>query len=96
VTADDGTDFQSKSDEVSIDAVNKGGTVTVGAVTDASIATAASSGTLTATYTAVANGNGVDIKCNAVSSLTQTTLRVKYVVTAINSNDAGAINETQN
>jgi autotransporter-associated beta strand protein len=36
--------------------------------------TTVSAGTLTNTVTAVVNGNGVDFKLNAVSSLTQTTL----------------------
>lgn len=91
VTANDGTDFQAVNSSVSFAAVNKAGTVTVGAVTQVDDATAASAGTLTVTYTAVANGNGVDIKANAVSSLTQTVLREKWAIIALSSDDVGTI-----
>lgn len=90
VFASDATDHQSLTSDVAIQAVNKGGTVTA-TVTQVDSTTAASSGTLTATYTVVANGNGVDIKCNAVSSLTQTTLSVKWSIVSLNSNDAGVV-----
>lgn len=83
VTANDGTDFQSLTSSLTVDAVNKAGTVTT-TLAQVDGTTAASSGTLTVTYTAVANGATVDIKANAVSSLTQTVLRCKWSVTALN------------
>jgi len=79
VHADDGTDFQSLTQEVLFSAVNKAGTVT--AVIQAAPTTsleAASTGTLTATWTIVASGSSVLLQCNAVSSLTQTTLKCSY------------------
>lgn len=92
VNATDGTDFQALSSRVSFDAVNKGGTVTVGAVTQTDNAAAVSSGTLTpVTYTAVANGNGVDIKCAATSSLTQTILQCRWHITSMNSDDVATV-----
>lgn len=91
VNAGDGTDFQAVNSNASFSAVNKAGTVTVGTVTQNDDGTAASTGTLTVTYTAVANGNGVDIKANAVSSLTQTTLRVKWSILSLNSDDVGTV-----
>lgn len=91
VNAGDGTDFQSLTSELKIDAVNKAGTVTVTPPVQNDGTTAASTGTLTATYTAVANGASFDIKCNAVSSLTQTMLRVKYVIQTINSDDVATV-----
>lgn len=90
VYANDGTNYQSVTSEVRIDAVNKAGTVTA-TLTQTDNTTAASSGTLTCTYTAVANGNGVDIKANAVSSLTQTVLRVKWSIISLNSDDVGTV-----
>lgn len=77
VTANDGTDYQAKTDSLLVNAVNKAGTVTL-TIAATPNTTATSSGTLTCTYTAVANGNSVDIKVNAVSSLTQTALTVKF------------------
>jgi len=87
VHADNGTDFQAFSARVAFNAVNKAGTVTVGTITQTDTLIATSSGTLTCTYTAVANGASVDLKANAASSLTQTTLRAKWAITAINSDD---------
>lgn len=84
VYANDGTEYQSLASELLISAVNKAGTVTVTVVQEDGT-TAASSGTLTATYTVVASGNSFDVKCNATSSLTQTSLRIRYVITALNS-----------
>jgi hypothetical protein len=78
--ADDGTNFQSVSETFSVAAVNKAGTVSTAISASAPTATVQSSGTLTTTWTAVANGNGVDIKCSAVSSLTQTTLNTQWRV----------------
>lgn len=78
--ADDGTDFQDVGEVITIAAANKAGTVSTAVSTAAPTATIQTSGTLTTTWTAVANGNGVDVKCNAVSSLTQTSLKVNASV----------------
>ena len=90
VYANDGTDFQVLKSHVNIGAVNKAGTVTT-SLTQTDGTTAASSGTLTCTYTAVANGSGVDIKANAVSSLTQTVLRVKWSIVSLDSDGAATV-----
>lgn len=77
VEANDGTDFQAVTETFAIAAVAKSTTVTTSLSSPSTpIATLTSSGTLSTTWTAVANSNSVDVKCNAVSSLTQTTLRV--------------------
>lgn len=73
--ADDTTDGQVQYDTVAFAAWNKAGTVTVIISASTPSANAATTGTLTTAITAVANGNGVDFKVNAVSSLTQTTLK---------------------
>lgn len=77
--ADDGTDFQAITEHFVFTAVNKAGTVTATIqAAPSSSTTAASAGTLTTAWTAVANGNGVDIKNTAVSSLVQTTLKCQW------------------
>lgn len=92
VTANDGTDFQSVSSEVSFDVVNKAGTLTIGAVNTRTNNVAASAGTLTAAYTAVAvGGNSVDVKVDAASSLTETTLSATVTVLSINSDGTSTI-----
>lgn len=73
IRADDATDFQVIRGDVPWSAVNKGGTITATLGTPIEVTTA-STGTLTNTTTAVVNGNTIDFKLNAVSSLTQTTL----------------------
>lgn len=75
VSANDGTDFQSTTGEVIFSAVDKAGTVTT-AITASAETSAASAGTLTSTWTAVASTTNVILKCNAVSSLSQTVLEV--------------------
>ena len=90
VNARDATDFQCLTSTLNVNAVNKAGTVTA-TITAVDGTAAASAGTLIATYTAVANGASVDIKCSATSSLTQTTLDAKWVITALNSDDVGTI-----
>lgn len=90
VYANDGTDYQALHSVVNVAGVNKAGTVTP-TLTQVDGTTAASSGTLTCTYTAVANGNSIDIKANAVSSLTQTVLRVKWMITALNSDGVATV-----
>lgn len=91
VRADDGVNFQSEGDTFLVAAVNKTGTVTTAITTPGtqSSAVAVSSGTLTTTWTAVANGNSVDIKASSTSSLTQTTLVVMGWRAEIDSNDTG-------
>lgn len=81
VRADDATDFQARTLKFNYACVNKAGTLTatLSAVTENA---AASTGTLTATPTAVDSGSGnLDIKLNAVSSLTQTTLQAQAHIT---------------
>lgn len=74
VRANDATDFQARTLRFIWSAVNKAGTTTVTISTPEELV-AVSTGTLTATITAVdATGGNVDFKINAVSSLTQTVL----------------------
>ncbi len=93
VCAGDGTDVQAQTSTITFSVVNKAGTITLGTVSQVDSAVAASAGTLTpVTYTIVDNGSGVlAIKCNATSSLTQTTLRAKWMIDAINSDDAATV-----
>lgn len=78
IEANDGTDFQSRTLRLVWSAVNKAGTITATISTPEEVV-AVSSGTLTATITAVDAGSGLlQFKANAVSSLTQTTLRATY------------------
>lgn len=80
--AGDGTDIQATTQHFTFSAVNKSGTVTASIQASPSTSsTAASTGTLTSTWTIVPNGASVDIKNNAVSSLTQTSLKVSYKIT---------------
>lgn len=88
VNAIDATsDYQSITTKMLVDAVSKAGTVTP-AIAMIKTNTAVSSGTITAEFTVAANANSVDIQCNAASSLTETNLTAKYVITALNSDDA--------
>jgi len=80
--ADDATDYQATTEHLTFSAVNKAGTVTTTIQgTPSTSTTAASAGTLTTTWTSVANAASIDIKNSAVSSLTQTTLKVSYKLT---------------
>lgn len=88
--ADDGTDFQATKDDFDVSGVNKAGTVTTGISSTIVTSTAASSLTLTTTWTAVANGSGIDIKCSATSALVQTTLACRWRV-EIDSDDTGLV-----
>lgn len=92
VFASDGTDHQTRTLTVPWSAVNKAGTVTAGIGTPVE-SVAVSTGTLTATLTAVANSTNVDIKVDATSSLTQTTLSATVALPAINSNGPATITE---
>lgn len=96
VNALDATDFQTQTSMVMFGAVNKAGTITLGAVTQTDSATAVSAGTLTpVTYTITDNGSGVlALKCAATSSITQTQLRCKWVITALNSDDVATVTPT--
>ena len=78
IEGNDGTDFQARTMRVVWSAVNKAGTLTMTLGTPEEVA-AVSTGTLTCTLTMVDGGSGVlQFKANAVSSLTQTTLRCSY------------------
>lgn len=83
VTANDGTNYQAKSDSLLVNAVNKTGVVTTTITASTNTTASSSAATLTCTYTAVANGESVDVKCNAVSSLTQTVLTIKFAISEI-------------
>lgn len=91
VNAGDGTDFQALTSTLNIAAVNKAGTITY-QITQVDGTAAVSAGTLTATYTLADNGSGVlGVKCNATSSLSQTVLNAKWVITALNSDDVATV-----
>lgn len=81
ICADDSTDFQSRTGSVNFSLVNKAGTETAGLGTVLNESVAASSGTLTVSFdTDTSPTNAVNIRANAVSSLTQTTLKIIYRV----------------
>lgn len=87
IQASDGTDFQSLTTPVVIDAVAKSATITaVVAPTGAQTVLAASAGTLSVTYTVVdAGSNTLNVKVTADTSLSSLTyLRARLVMTAIN------------
>lgn len=79
IDADDGTEFQALRGTVSFVAVSKAGTITKTDGTP-SETTALSAGTLTNTYSITAGAAKLTINLNAVSSLTQTTLRANYSI----------------
>lgn len=92
VFASDGTDHQVSHVPITFSAVNKAGTITISSITVPTATVAVSSGTLTpVTFTAVQNGNSIDVKCAATSSLTQTVLRIKWAIVELNSNGEAAI-----
>lgn len=95
IEANDATDYQNRSGELYFSAVNKAGTTTIqlfraqGSTTvdNTTDGVAVSAGTLTNTFTATDGGSGaVQIKANATSSLTQTTLQIRYRVEILNTN----------
>lgn len=89
--ANDASDFQAITDDFTFSAVNKAGTVTTAVqVTPSTSTTAASAGTLTTAWTVVANGNGLDIKNTADSSLTETVLKVTWQI-ELNSDDVATV-----
>lgn len=77
VEANDATDYQALTGYVGYAVVNKAGTLTSSLSTIVE-SSACSSGTLAVTPTAVAGTNKITLSLTAVSSLTQTTLRVKW------------------
>lgn len=97
VTASDGTDFQSLTTQVTVDAVAKTTTITaVVAPTAAQSAVACTSAaTLSVTYTVVDNGSNVlAVKANADTSFgSPTYLRANIVMTGININGTATITE---
>jgi hypothetical protein len=92
VWASDGTDHQVVTNQVTFNAVNKAGTLTTTTATALSAAVADSSGgSLTVTYYATASGNNLLLRANATSSLTQTILRCRLVITALNGDDVQTV-----
>lgn len=94
VFASDGTDHQVLHSTLMVNTVNKGGTIGTTGLGQTDCANPYNSaGTLTpVTYTLVDDGSGVaSIKVAATSSLTQTILRCKWAITALNSNEAATI-----
>jgi len=79
VEANDGTDYQSLSGCAPYSVVNKAGALTVALGTD-SQSSACSSGTLTGTLSVTSSGTSLQWQMNAVSSLTETVLRIKFQV----------------
>lgn len=79
VEVDDGTDYQLETGILQFGAVNKAGTVMTETPTviDAPLQVR-SAGTLTVTWAATAGSAKVTLKVNAVSSLSETTLRIKF------------------
>ena len=82
IEANDGTNYQSRCGEIKWTAVNKAGTITCAVSTPdtATETVAVSSGTLTWAPTCTDTTNAVQLKANAVSSLTQTLLQINYRV----------------
>jgi hypothetical protein len=93
VTASDGTDTQTLSTLLLFDASNKAGTITLTftPVCTNAVAETALGSTLTATFTAAPSNLSAILKCNAVSSLTQTILEVRWVGSGINGNGSSAV-----
>ncbi len=82
IEASDGTDHQALSNVCSFSVVNKAGTYTKAVTCDAAnVASAVSSGTLTATLAFLDGTNKVTMQITPAGSLTETTYRVSYVVT---------------
>ena len=82
VEANDATDYQVLSGTIRVNAVNKAGTVTASIAEVGTQTSTLSTGTLTVTNTVLAGTAKITVRSNAVSSLTQTTLRIKYMVRA--------------
>jgi hypothetical protein len=80
IYATDGTDYQTRTGATYFAAVNKAGTVTCAVGDIGTTVAGLSSGTLTNTMTCTAGTNKLTINANAASSLTQTTLLIRYQV----------------
>lgn len=83
IHADDGTNFQARTGRINFSVVNKAGTetCTLGTVLNEAFAESSGASTLTNTFTCnTSPTNGVNLESNAISSLTQTTLAIKYSV----------------
>lgn len=91
---DDATDQTAVQDTFEVIAINKSGTITTaittpGAETSTTLGTGGA--TLTTAWTAVDGTGKVDVKCNAVCSLTQTTLRVLNFQVWVHTTGVGTI-----
>ena len=82
IEANDATDYQALSGEVYFSGVNKAGTTTctVG-LAGVEVLAASSVATLTQATTCTTAAGKITLLSNAVSSLTQTTLKIVYTVT---------------
>jgi hypothetical protein len=78
VYAIDATERQARSDHFTFAAINKAGAVTAGIQGTPSTAAGVSAGTLTDVWTVVANGNNIEVKLAATSSLTPTAMKVSW------------------
>jgi hypothetical protein len=79
IEANDGTDYQSRTHRLRISSVRAAAGNTVSGIDAVGTPlTAASSGTLTASFDLVEGADGVTVRANPVSSLTATTLRISY------------------
>lgn len=81
LVANDGTDYQTRSGSFNFALVNKAGAETANLGTVSAEAAAITTGTLTVSFdTDTSPTNAVNIRANATSSLTQTTLTIRYWV----------------
>jgi hypothetical protein len=91
VFASDGTDREARTYRISFSAVNEAGTIPAITV-DATAGTGnPTTGDIAGVFTAVVNGNSVDIKCNASTSLTQTSLNMVWSIISLNSDGVAII-----
>jgi hypothetical protein len=77
IEADNGTDFQVRTGDVFFNAVNKAGAITTGVGTVNEVVSV-STGTLTVAVTNVAGASKITLTVAATTSLTPTTLQVKW------------------
>lgn len=81
LVANDGTDYQTRSGSFNFALVNKAGAETANLGTVSAEAAAITTGTLTVSFdTDTSPTNAVNFRANATSSLTQTTLTIRYWV----------------
>jgi hypothetical protein len=84
VFAKDATNTQAKSGELFFSAAaNSSGVVTAATVSDVNTLNPCTSGTLTNTMDSTTAANATTIRANAASSLTQTTLEIRYFIVAL-------------